>query len=78
MLLPLKRWPHFRASARSGSCSRCSAVLISALPLVPNRAPPAALASLFPVPCRGVQGDAMWCSAVRCNVFSCNAGICSA
>ena len=47
MLLSLRRWPHFRASAPSESCSRCSAGLISALPLVPNRAPAAALAS-FP------------------------------
>ena len=46
-MLSLKRWPHFRASAPSESRSRCSAGLISALPLVPNRAPAAALAS-FP------------------------------
>ena len=45
--LSLRRWPHFRASARSESCSRCSAGLISALPLVPNRAPAAALASFL-------------------------------
>ena len=33
-VLPLQRWPHFRASARSESCSRCSAGLISrAMPL---------------------------------------------
>ena len=45
--LSLRRRPHFRASARSESCSRCSAGLISALPLVPNRAPAAALASFL-------------------------------
>ena len=56
--VPLQRWPHFRGSARSESCSRCSAGLISALPLVPNRAPAAALASC-PVPCHGMQCDAM-------------------
>ena len=34
IVLPLQRWPHFRASARSESCSRCSAGLISrAMPL---------------------------------------------
>ena len=33
-VLPLQRWPHFCASARSESCSRCSAGLISrAMPL---------------------------------------------
>ena len=47
ILLSLRRRPHFRASARSESCSRCSAGLISALPLVPNRAPAAALASFL-------------------------------
>ena len=77
MLLSLRRWPHFRASARSESCSRCSAGLISALPLDPNRAPAAALAS-FPVPCHGMQCNAMLCSAGRCHAFSCNAMICSA
>ena len=45
--LSLRRRPHFRASARSEPCSRCSAGLISALPLVPNRAPAAALASFL-------------------------------
>ena len=59
------------------SCSRCSAGLISALPLDPNRAPAAALAS-FPVPCHGMQCNAMLCSAARCHAFSCNAMICSA
>ena len=34
IVLPLQRWPHFCASARSESCSRCSAGLISrAMPL---------------------------------------------
>mgnify|MGYP006253654053 CR=1 FL=1 len=34
IVFPLQRWPHFRASARSESCSRCSAGLISrAMPL---------------------------------------------
>ena len=47
MLLSLRRGLHFRASARSESRSRCSAGLISALQLVPNRAPAATLAS-FP------------------------------
>ena len=89
MLLSLKRWPDFRASARSESCSRCSAGLISALPLVPHRAPAAALASfprfrsfrivlplqrvtLFPVPCHGMQCNAMLRSAARCHAFSYN------
>eukprot|EP00959_Pyramimonas_sp_CCMP1952_P122772 2566272-Pyramimonas_sp.AAC.1 len=35
MLLLLQRWPHSLASAPSESCSRCSAGLISGLPLVP-------------------------------------------
>ena len=71
MLLSLRRWPHFRASARSESCSRCSAGLISALPLVPNRAPAAALTS-FPVPCHGMQCNTMLRSAARCHAFSCS------
>ena len=74
MLLSLRRWPHFRASARSESCSRCSAGLISALPLVPNRAPAAALAS-FPVPCHGMQCNTMLRSAARCLAFSCSYGM---
>eukprot|EP00959_Pyramimonas_sp_CCMP1952_P273797 5723029-Pyramimonas_sp.AAC.1 len=41
-------------SASSESCSRCSDGLISVRPLVPNRAPAAALASLFPVLCHGM------------------------
>eukprot|EP00959_Pyramimonas_sp_CCMP1952_P187370 3917963-Pyramimonas_sp.AAC.1 len=57
MLLPLQRWPRFCASARSESYSCCSAGLISALPLVPNHAPIAALAS-FPMPCHGMQCNA--------------------
>ena len=89
IVFPLQRWPHFRASARSESCSRCSAGLISALPLVPHRAPAAALASfprfrsfrivlplqrvtLFPVPCHGMQCNAMLRSAARCHAFSCS------
>ena len=71
LLLSLRRGPHFRAPARSESCSRCSAGLISALPLDPNRAPAAALAS-FPVPCHGMQCNAMLRSAVRCHAFSCS------
>eukprot|EP00959_Pyramimonas_sp_CCMP1952_P364161 7625820-Pyramimonas_sp.AAC.1 len=67
MLLPLKRWLLFRVSARSESCSRCSAGLISALPLAPNRAPSAALASS--VSCHGVQRNAMWVSAGRRHAF---------
>eukprot|EP00959_Pyramimonas_sp_CCMP1952_P094547 1977765-Pyramimonas_sp.AAC.1 len=45
MMLSLRRGLHYRASARSKSCSRCSAGVISVLPLVPNRASAAALAS---------------------------------
>eukprot|EP00959_Pyramimonas_sp_CCMP1952_P328956 6887292-Pyramimonas_sp.AAC.1 len=41
-------------SASSESCSRCSPGLIPALPLVPNRAPAAAMASLFPMSCHGM------------------------
>ena len=69
IVLPLQRWPHFRASARSEPCSRCSAGLISALPLVPNRAPAAALAS-FPVPC---HSDFPWpsCSSPSFHSSSC-------
>ena len=42
IVFPLQRWPHFRASARSESCSRCSAGPISAALVVPKRAPAAA------------------------------------
>ena len=70
IVFPLQRWPHFRASARSESCSRCSVGLISALPLDPNRAPAAALTS-FPVPCHGMQCNTMLRSAARCHAFSC-------
>ena len=72
MLLPLRRWPHFRASARSELCSRCSAGLISALPLVPNRAPAAALAS-FPVPCHAKACNAMLCYVPLCDAMPCAA-----
>ena len=76
ILLSLRRWPHFRASAPSESCSRCSAGLISALPLVPNRAPAAALTS-FPVPCHGMQCNTILRSAARCRVM-CDAMLCYA
>ena len=42
IVFPLQRWPHFRASARSESCSRCSAGPISAPLVVPKRARAAA------------------------------------
>ena len=70
-MFPLQRWPHFHASARSESCSSCSAGLKSALPLVPNRAPSAALTS-FPVLCHGMQCNTMLRSAARCRALSCS------
>ena len=83
VLFPLQRWLHFRASGRSKSCSQCSAGLISALPLVPNRAPAAALAS-FPRfrSIRIVLPLQRWrhfqCHATACNAMLCCVPLCDA
>eukprot|EP00959_Pyramimonas_sp_CCMP1952_P037311 780678-Pyramimonas_sp.AAC.1 len=67
MLLPLKRWPHFRASVRSESCSRCSVgVIISS-------AMPRHAMQCYMMPCLQLQCLDMPYLTTQCRALLCHA-----
>ena len=64
IVLPLQRWPHFRASARSESCSRCSAGVISSA--MPRHAMQCYVVLRCAMPCLQLQCYNLQCVTTQC------------
>ena len=73
IVLPLQRWPHFRASARSESCSRCSAGVISSA--MPRHAMQCYVVFRCAMPCLQLQCYDMQCVTTQCYVMLCHATV---
>ena len=71
IVLPLQRWPHFRASARSESCSRCSAGVISSA--MPRHAMQCYVVFRCAMPCLQLQCYDMQCVTTQCYAMLCHA-----
>ena len=71
IVLPLQRWPHFRASARSESCSRCSAGVISSA--MPRHAMQCYVVFRCAMPRLQLQCYDMQCVTTQCYAMLCHA-----
>ena len=71
IVLPLQRWPHFRASARSESCSRCSAGVISSA--MPRHAMQCYVVFRCAMPCLQLKCYDMQCVTTQCYAMLCHA-----
>ena len=71
IVLPLQRWPHFRASARSESCSRCSAGVISSA--MPRHAMQCYVVFRCAMPCLQLHFYDVQCVTTQCYAMLCHA-----